>query len=261
MSNLVLTNTLAARITACAMGVLFILPQSSVHAMPDFMLGQTAAPQTQAVQQIQIQPTAPNPLQQRAFTVNAVPFNQIEPAAAPIALPKPQQAAPISLPTPQATQNTNSAPIYRLGAGDKLRMIVFGEEELSAEYELDGTGNLSLPLIGQVRAGGQTAQNLENQIKSLYADGYLVNPRISLEVINFRPFYIVGEVNNPGNYPYISGLTVLNAVAVAGGYSPRAKKNKIELKRIQNGKEHLQIVTEASQVLPGDVIEIKERFF
>lgn len=150
---------------------------------------------------------------------------------------------------------------YILGTGDQIRLTVFGEEELSGAFEVDGTGHISLPLIGQVRAGGQGILSFEKQVTNAYADGYLVAPEVRVEVMNFRPFYIVGEVNNAGQYPYMSGLTVLNAVAIAGGYTPHARKKKIHITRAENGTEHLLVVGEKELIQPGDLIEVKERLF
>ena len=150
---------------------------------------------------------------------------------------------------------------YKLGPGDQLRITVFRHEDLSGEFELDGEGDLALPLVGEISANGRTARQLENAIETeLKEQGYLVNPQVSIEVLNYRPFYIIGEVNNPGSYPYVNGMTVINAVALAGGYTYRADQGDITLTRGGAKGETREVGPEA-QVLPGDIIEVPERFF
>lgn len=150
---------------------------------------------------------------------------------------------------------------YQLGAGDEIRVTVYGEEDLSGEFEIDGTGKISLPLIGTVVVGGKDLSDAEALIVEMLAGDYLINPRVSLEVLNYRPFYILGEVDKPGSYPYVNGMTVLNAVALASGFTYRANKKKIEITRKVDGKETKVTVDQTAQVLPGDIIRIAERFF
>ena len=152
-------------------------------------------------------------------------------------------------------------PGYRLAAGDKVRITVYGHEDLSGEFEVDGTGRLSLPLIREVTAAGLTARELEEAITAKLKPDYLKDPQVSVAVLNYRPFYIMGEVQAPGSYPYVNGMTIMNAVAVAGGFTYRAKKSKVHVVRT-NGieKQELSLPLEAP-VVPGDVIEVRERFF
>lgn len=154
-----------------------------------------------------------------------------------------------------------AAGAYTLGAGDKVRMTVYGEEELSGEFVVDSTGVLSLPLIGEVNVAGKTLRDAEKMVFNQLNQGYLVNPRVNLEVMNFRPFFILGEVNKPGSYPYVDNMTVINAVALGGGYTTRAKTGSVLLKRtgMNEGKESK--VPEDTKVFPGDVIRVDERFF
>jgi polysaccharide export outer membrane protein len=150
---------------------------------------------------------------------------------------------------------------YRLAAGDRVRITVYGHEDLSGEFEVDGTGQLSLPLVQDVDAVDKTLNELERDIENALKPDYLRNPRVSVEILNYRPFYIMGEVKTPGSYPYVSGMTVINAVALAGGFTYRAQKNKIKIVRDQDtNKEEIRADSETI-VLPGDVIEIGERFF
>ena len=150
---------------------------------------------------------------------------------------------------------------YKLGPGDKLRVTVFNEPDLSGEFDVGGQGTIALPLIGQVAVVGLTLSEVDALITQKYGANYLVAPRVSVEVLNYRPFFIIGEVKNAGSYPYVNGMTVLNAVALAGGYTPRADRGDILLKRANSGSTGEQRVTEDTTVLPGDVIRVKERFF
>lgn len=149
---------------------------------------------------------------------------------------------------------------YRLGSGDKLRVIVFGEPDLSGEFDVSGSGKVALPLIGQVDAEGRTLSQFEAAVIAKLMEGYLNNPRVSVEVMNYRPFYIYGEVGNPGQYPYTNGMTVLNAIAVAGGYTYRANTSEIYITR-GDGAEQTYPASQAVKVLPGDVVRVPERFF
>lgn len=151
------------------------------------------------------------------------------------------------------------APVYRLGSGDRLRVTVFGEAELSGEFQVDGAGTFAMPLIGEVRARGLTVRELEKAITGALLDGYLRRPQVSVEVLNYRPFYILGEVQRPGSYPYVDGMTVLNAVVLAGGYTYRARTNRLMIRRANETEE--REAGDDAVVLPGDVIRILERFF
>jgi protein involved in polysaccharide export with SLBB domain len=151
---------------------------------------------------------------------------------------------------------------YRLGSGDHLRITVFGEQDLSGEYQVDGSGKMAFPLLGQVQAGGMTAGELQNQLSHALSPAYIKNPAVSVEVLTYRPFYIVGEVQKPGSYPYVSGMTVINAVALAGGFTYRAKENRFELTRSgPNGQKQQFDASQLTPVQPGDVITVPERFF
>lgn len=151
---------------------------------------------------------------------------------------------------------------YRLGSGDKVRITVFNENDLSGEYEIDGSGVVAFPLIGEVAAAGGSARDLEGKIAGKLRDGYLKSPVVSIEVLSYRPFFILGEVRRPGSYPYKTGLTVLNAVALAGGYTYRAKQNLWVITR-SNKKDwqEKEINNGDFVVMPGDTIVIPERFF
>lgn len=169
--------------------------------------------------------------------------------------------APSSGVTTAASASTESDQSYQLGAGDKLRLSVFGENDLGGEFEIDGSGDVRLPLIGQVKAAGLTVHAFEQKVIKMLEDGYLRDPRVSIEVVNYRPFYIIGEVNKPGQYPYVNGMNALNAVALAGGYTAKANKSEVYLQRNGKNGEQEYPSDETTKVQPGDVIRIPERFF
>ena len=173
-----------------------------------------------------------------------------------------QSAVPAGSPadtSPAAQQQSIGA--YTLGNGDQLRITIFGQPDLSGQFEVDGTGAISMPLIGQVQALGLTTPELEDHIVSILAGDYVLNPRVSAEVINYRPYYILGEVNRPGEYPFTSGLTVMNAVAAAGGWTYRANKNVIFIKNADSTEEQKIQLTTSTAIRPGDTIRILERRF
>jgi polysaccharide export outer membrane protein len=149
---------------------------------------------------------------------------------------------------------------YQVGAGDKVRVTVFRHPDLSGEFQLDGAGNFAMPLIGEVKGNGVTTRQLEARIVERLQDGYLIDPQVSVEVLNYRPFYILGEVKNPGSYPFVNGMTVLNAVALAGGYTYRADQDDILLKRGGSNAAGIPAAGD-THLLPGDVVEVQERFF
>lgn len=161
---------------------------------------------------------------------------------------------------PGATIDRNSD--YKLGGGDRMRIIVYGQPNLTGEYALDGGGVLAFPLIGQVQAMGMSPGQLEQAIVARLHPDYLKNPSVSVEVMTRRPFYIVGEVKNPGSYSYVSGMLVINAIALAGGFTYRARESSFYIKR--NDKSGQQTRLDANQetpVQPGDVIMVRERYF
>ena len=160
-----------------------------------------------------------------------------------------------------AGQSAFTAQQYLLGPGDQLRVIVFGQEDLSGDFEIDGAGLVSLPLIGKIRVGGRTLAEAESAIIEELKPDYLKDPHVSLQVLNYRPFYIIGEVQAPGSYPYVNGMTVLEAVAIAGGFTYRAKESRMKIIRATDSTRQKNTVSPGSVVFPGDVIEIPERFF
>jgi polysaccharide export outer membrane protein len=149
---------------------------------------------------------------------------------------------------------------YRLGSGDRVRIVVFRHEDLSGEFALDGAGNFAMPLVGEIQAYGLTTRELEQRIAAKLQDGYLVEPQVSVEVLNYRPFYILGEVRQPGSYQYVNGMTVLNAVALAGGFTYRGKQDEFLLQRGGSNTQATEVGID-TPILPGDVVTVQERFF
>lgn len=153
------------------------------------------------------------------------------------------------------------AAAYHLGTGDRLRITVYDEKDLSGEFDVNDQGEVTLPLIGPVRLAGETTTQAQTEIAERYGKDYLVNPRVNVQVVNYRPFFILGEVKSPGSYPYINGMTILNAVALAGGYTPRANRDRILIKHGSNSSAGEQRTSEDSPVFPGDLIRVPERLF
>jgi polysaccharide export outer membrane protein len=150
---------------------------------------------------------------------------------------------------------------YRLGSGDKVKITVFHQDDLNGEYTIDGTGNISLPLIGSIAAKNLTVEELDAKLKDMLSPDFLLNPKITIQVLNYRPFYIMGEVASPASYPYVSGMTYLTAVAIAGGFTYRAKKETVF---VIHGNDSSQKETEIKvdmPVIPGDIIRVDERLF
>lgn len=169
--------------------------------------------------------------------------------------------APVMAQSDSAPAATASGTAYLLGPGDKVRITVYNEETLSGEYEVDGSGTLALQLIGSLHVAGQTVPQITAAIVAKLKEGYLQNPSVAIEVLNYRPFYVLGEVKEPGKYPYVSGMTVLNAIALAGGYTYRGKKDKALIIRASDPEKKEATVTPTTVVMPGDIIRIPERVF
>lgn len=153
------------------------------------------------------------------------------------------------------------APAYRLGPGDKLRIGTFNEPALTGEFEVSSSGAVAFPLVGEVKAGGLTTTELQAVLEAALRNGFLRNPRVTAEVMNYRPFYILGEVNRPGAYPFANGLTILSAVATANGFTYRADQRRVFIQRAGEARERELPLTTATVVGPGDTVRIAERYF
>jgi polysaccharide export outer membrane protein len=149
---------------------------------------------------------------------------------------------------------------YRLGAGDKLKLTVFGEENLSGQFEVNALGQVPLPLAGEVPAKGLTLDQFRDAVAGRLANGYLKNPKVSVEVLNFRPIYVHGEVKSGGEFAFKTGLKLRDAIAMAGGYTYRANQSYVLVSR--EGEPEVKVpMPSSSPVLPGDNVRIPERFF
>jgi polysaccharide export outer membrane protein len=150
---------------------------------------------------------------------------------------------------------------YTLDAGDKLRIVVFGQDGISNAYIVDAGGNVNLPLIGTVPARGSSTQQLSQRIAERFKQGYVREPHVTVEVETYRPFFILGEVTTPGQYPYVADMTVEKAIAIAGGFAPRAFKQTVELTHNAQGQQIKTEVPLSYPVRPGDTVLVKERWF
>jgi polysaccharide biosynthesis/export protein len=151
---------------------------------------------------------------------------------------------------------------YRLGVGDEMRVITFGEERLTGQFRVNDRGEIAVPLLGTIQADGLTTTELEHSIdRQLVAKKVLLNPSVSVEVLGYRPVFILGEVSKPGQYPYQPGMTVLTAVAVAGGFTYRAETHYASILRTTDDHAVEGRAPRGTEVHPGDVIDIPERYF
>lgn len=150
---------------------------------------------------------------------------------------------------------------YALGAGDRLRITVYGEDKLTGEYLVDGSGAIAFPLIGAVAAKDLNAPALADRLTAALRQGYLDNPSVSIDVLNFRPYYILGEVTKPGEYPFVEGLTIYSAVAKAEGFTYRADERRVFIRHKEIGSEEAYRLDGATPVQPGDTIRVAERRF
>ncbi|MCU0790222.1 MAG: polysaccharide export protein [Nitratireductor sp.] len=150
---------------------------------------------------------------------------------------------------------------YTLDSGDRVRVTVFGETDLTNTYAVDKSGFIAFPLVGAVEARGRTPQELEAQLAAKLRQGFLRNPDVSVEIERYRPFFIMGEVNQGGQYSYVPGMTVQNAIAIAGGFSPRALQDNADITRQVNGNVINGRVPLSDAILPGDTIYVRERLF
>lgn len=150
---------------------------------------------------------------------------------------------------------------YLLDTGDRVRVFVYGQPNLSREYSVDDSGAVSIPLLGPITARGLSTQDLEGLISARLRIEYVRDPHVNVEVSTYRPFFILGEVRNPGQYPYLNRMTAEMAVAIAGGYTGRASKRDVRIIRHLNGKSQRIDAPAHIRVQPGDTITVKERFF
>jgi len=180
-----------------------------------------------------------------AQPVQTAPMAQPRVITAPVAVPV--------MPEPEVA--------YTLDAGDKLRVVVFGQEGLSNSYAVDASGHITMPLIGAVQARERTTEGLSRAIAEKLKNGYIREPHVAVEIDAYRPFFILGEVAVPGQYPYVANMTAETAVAIAGGFTPRADKRKITLTRTVDGLPYRGPAPLTFPLRPGDTIVVPERWF
>jgi polysaccharide export outer membrane protein len=164
------------------------------------------------------------------------------------------------LPANHAFHSALVAP-YRLDTGDELRIIVFGQTDLTNTYAVDKAGTISMPLIGFVPARGRTTVEVAADVATRLRAGYLRKPDVAAEVARYRPIFVMGEVNAAGQYSYVAGTTVQNAIATAGGFSPRADKYDVKVTRSANGRIETSRLGMTDPIMPGDTIYVDERIF
>lgn len=148
---------------------------------------------------------------------------------------------------------------YRLDAGDQVRVIVFGQTDLSNTYVIDQAGTIAMPLVGSIAARGQTTAELQVAIAGRLRSGFLRNPDVSVEVDRYRPFFVMGEVSAAGQYAFVPGITVQQAIAVAGGFSPRADMNAVQVTRSYGGHVGTDRLKLSDPIMPGDTLFVRER--
>jgi len=150
---------------------------------------------------------------------------------------------------------------YRLDAGDRLRIVIYGQEGLTNTYAIDAGGSITMPLIGAVRARGLTPAGLAAEITGKLRNGYIREPSVAVEIEAYRPFFILGEVAAPGQYPYVPNMSVESAVAIAGGFSPRAKRDRVTLTHTDASGSVRAVVPLGTPISPGDTVLVGERWF
>jgi polysaccharide export outer membrane protein len=210
------------------------------------------------VQPSQIDPTQAQPLQghPQSAPTSSLPSSRPQPTPAVAMQAHAQAVVPVVAQPP-------SDPAYRLDTGDRLRIVVFGQEVLSNSYFVDAAGQVTVPLIGAVSARGLTTQQLARAVAARLRAGFIREPHVAIEVEVYRPFFILGEVTLPGQYPYVPNMTVETAVAIAGGFTPRAYRSDVKIDRPTAGEalRSRASVPLLTRVQPGDTIVVKERWF
>ncbi len=162
---------------------------------------------------------------------------------------------------PLAEPATVGSGPYVLGTGDRLRIVVYEQPSLTNLYEVDTSGRISMPLVGDIEASGATVDELSHRVEAKLASGFLRQPNVTVEVATYRPFFVLGEVGSPGQFTYVPGLTAEMAVAVAGGFTDRANKRVVRVSRTVNGKLYESRMPVVEPIRPGDTIYVPESLF
>jgi polysaccharide export outer membrane protein len=177
------------------------------------------------------------------------------------ASPQPAYVAPAPAVYARPVEPVRYDSAYHLDAGDKLRVVVYGQEGLTNTYAIDAAGSITMPLIGAVQARGRTPEGLAGAIAGRLRNGYIREPSVAVEVEAYRPFFILGEVAAPGQYPYVPNMTVESAIAIAGGFSPRAKRDVVTLTHTAANGSGRYVVPLGTSISPGDTVFVGERWF
>jgi polysaccharide biosynthesis/export protein len=189
----------------------------------------------------------------------AMPAPSLAVPGPPMAMPA---AGPVAVPAgPVAYAPVVAPPDYTLDSGDRLRVVVFGQEGLTNAYLVDAAGCIDVPLIGQVLARGATTEELAHRIAARLRNGFIREPHVAVEVVAYRPFFILGEVTAPGQYPYVPRMTAETAVAIAGGFTPRAFRRNLVVDRLVAGRIVRMSVPPSFPLRPGDTVNVQERWF
>jgi polysaccharide biosynthesis/export protein len=191
--------------------------------------------------------------------IDNVIYGPAGPPLVPVAAAPPPGA--VAVPAPMAYAPFVDEGAYTLDAGDRLRIVVFGQEGLTNSYAVDASGHIAMPLIGSVLARGGTTDQLSRRIADKLRQGYIREPHVAVEIEAYRPFFILGEVTQPGQYPYVANMTVETAVAIAGGFAPRAFRQTVIVTRFVNGEQLRMTVPVNCPVRPGDTVNVQERWF
>jgi polysaccharide biosynthesis/export protein len=195
--------------------------------------------------------TGPVAVTQPPSDLDAIAYGQSY-GTSPAAMPVGYAAAPMPVAYDTA---------YRLDAGDKLRIVVYGQEGLTNTYAISAGGSITMPLIGSVPARGRTPAGLAAEITSRLRNGYIREPSVAVEIESYRPFFILGEVQAPGQYPYVPNMSVESAVAIAGGFSPRARRDSVTLTHTDSSGSMRVVVPLGTGISPGDTVLVGERWF
>ncbi len=150
---------------------------------------------------------------------------------------------------------------YALDTGDRLRVIVYSQRTLTRSYTVDDSGHISVPLVGQVKARGASTKQVEQRIAAFLRRKYLRDPKVSVEVSTYRPFFVLGQVQTAGQFPYVVGMTAEMAAAIAGGFTARADERKLRVSRVHKGRRYTLLVSKNFPIFPGDTVYVRERFF
>ena len=192
----------------------------------------------------------------RTAPVAVAPQNNLDAMAYGVRAPAPVTAVAYAAPVPAPYDMP-----YRLDAGDKLRVVVYGQEGLTNTYAISAGGTITMPLIGAVPARGRTPQGLAGDISARLRNGFIREPSVAVEIESYRPFFILGEVQAPGQYPYVPNMTAESAVAIAGGFSPRARKDRVTITHSDASGTSRMIMPPGTSISPGDTVVVGERWF